>query len=196
MALEDGETRGPLAGFFPADLPVPTLEQALSPVAASFAHLHPESGRTVKLARKKARRAQAKHPFLSMDECTAIVLYTIEEEPRDVSLYFALNASLRNKQRVGVRPWRDYIWLLLHALRKLPAVDTRTVFRGCTKAPKEIGMELSVGFDFTWSSFSSTATTQDVMDTFVGKEGSRTFMTIVRFGSELALDPKNCWSSR
>ena len=57
LALEDGETRGPLGGFFPADLPVPSLQQALSPVAAPLPHLHPETGRTVKLARKKAKRA-------------------------------------------------------------------------------------------------------------------------------------------
>jgi hypothetical protein len=33
-------------------------------------------------------------------------------------------------------------------------------------------------FEFTWSSFSSTATTQGVMQTFVGQSGPRTLMTI------------------
>ena len=57
MALEDGEVRGPLVGFFPADLPVPSSEQALMGVATSYQHLHPESGRSVKLARKHAKKA-------------------------------------------------------------------------------------------------------------------------------------------
>eukprot|EP00966_Prymnesium_polylepis_P199099 4613743-Prymnesium_polylepis.1 len=53
-----------------------------------------------------------------------------------------------------------------------------TVFRGCKQTPADVGLELVAGFDFTWAGFSSTATTQDVMSTFVGQEGSRTLMTI------------------
>ena len=179
MAFEDGEVRGPLAGFFPATLRVPTLEQALAPLAADYPHLHAVTGRSVKLARKKAKKAQLKYPSLTMDECTAIVLYTMEEEPRETSLYYVMNAALRSKQRAEVRPWRDFIWLLLHALRKLPVAALPVVFRGCTKAPSELGLELEAGFEFSWAGFSSTATTQGVMSTFVGQAGPRTLLTIV-----------------
>ena len=178
MAFEDGEVRGPLEGFFPATLPVPTLEQALAALAASHPHLHADTGRSVKLARKKAKKAQLKYPSLTMDECTAIVLYTMEEEPRETSLYYVMNAALRSKQRAEVRPWRDFIWLLLHALRKLPVAALPVVFRGCTKAPSELGLELEAGFEFSWAGFSSTATTQGVMSTFVGQAGPRTLLTI------------------
>ena len=180
MALEDGAPRAPLSGLFPNDLPLPSLEDALVPIAAAsqLSHLHPTTGRSVKIARKQAKRAQAKHPSLTLDECTAIVLYTIEEFPRENSLYYALNLALRNQLRKAVRPWRDYIWLLLHALRKLPPATATIVFRGCTNSPDELGLELTAGFDFTWSSFSSTATTQDVMQSFVGQSGPRTLMTI------------------
>ena len=180
MALEDGAPRAPLSGLFPNDLPLPSLEDALLPIAAAsqLSHLHPTTGRSVKIARKQAKRAQAKHPSLTLDECTAIVLYTIEEFPRENSLYYALNLALRNQLRKAVRPWRDYIWLLLHALRKLPPATATIVFRGCTNSPDELGLELTAGFDFTWSSFSSTATTQDVMQSFVGQSGPRTLMTI------------------
>ena len=67
MAFEDGEVRGPLAGFFPATLPVPPFEQALAPLAAGHPHLHAVTGRSVKLARKKAKKAQVKYPSLMMD---------------------------------------------------------------------------------------------------------------------------------
>mgnify|MGYP002827998341 CR=1 FL=1 len=82
--------------------------------------------------------------------------------------------------RQTARPWRDYIWLLLHALRKLPPATATIVFRGCTNSPDELGLELTAGFEFTWSSFASTATTQDVMQSqsFVGQSGPRTLMTI------------------
>ena len=116
--------------------------------------------------------------MLTFDECVAIVLYTVEEIPRSESLYFRMNAALRDKQREQIRPWRDYIWLLLHALHKLPVASARTVFRGCKNSPSDLMPDLSVGFEFIWSSFSSTATTQDVMTTFVGKTGPRTLMTI------------------
>ena len=148
------------------------------PLAAMLPHLHPSSGRSVKIARKQAKRAQAKHLNISMDKCIAIVLYTMEEIPRESSLYYALNLALRNKVREAVRPWRDYIWLLLHSLRELPPAAEMLVFRGCKTTPADLGLELTKGFDFTWSSFSSTATTQGVMQTFVGQSGPRTLMTI------------------
>ena len=178
MALEDGAQRSPLSGLFPANLPLPSLEDALMPHSATLPHLHPSTGRSVKMARKQAKRAQAKHPDVTLDECTAIVLYTMEEIPRETSLYYVLNLALRNKVRAAVRPWRDYIWLLLHALRKLPPSTEVTVFRGCKKSPVDLGLELTKDFEFTWSSFSSTATTQGVMQTFVGQSGPRTLMTI------------------
>ena len=178
MALEDGGQRSPLSGLFPANLPLPSLEVALMPHSATLPHLHPSTGRSVKMARKQAKRAQAQHPDVTLDECTAIVLYTMEEIPRETSLYYVLNLALRNKVRAAVHPWRDYIWLLLHALRKLPPSTEATVFRGCKKSPADLGIELTKDFEFTWSSFSSTATTQGVMQTFVGQSGPRTLMTI------------------
>ena len=180
MALEDGAPRGPLSGLFPDDLPLPSLEDALTPIAAvaSLSHLHPTTGRSVKLARMQAKRAQAKHPSLTLDESTAVVLYTIEETSRENSLFYVLNQALRNQVRQTARPWRDYIWLLLHALRKLPPATATIVYRGCTRSPDELGLELNAGFEITWSSFSSTATTQGVMNHFVGQSGRRTLMTI------------------
>ena len=179
MALEDGAPRSSLSGLFPANLPLPSLEDALMPLAATLPHLHPSSGRTVKIARKQAKRAQAKHPNISLDKCTAIVLYTMEEEyARETSLYYVLNLALRNQMRHVVRPWRDYVWLLLHALRELPPSTEVTVFRGCKTTPADLGLELTEGFEFTWSAFTSTATKQGVMQTFVGQSGPRTLMTI------------------
>ena len=178
MALEDGAQRSPLSGLFPANLPLPSLKDALMPHSATLPHLHPSTGRSVKIARKQAKLAQEKHPDMTLDECTAIVLYTMEEIPRETSLYSVLNLAMRNTERATVQPWRDYIWLLLHALRKLPPSTEAIVFRGCKKSPADLRIELTKDFEFTWSSFSSTATTQGVMQTFLGQSGPRTLMTI------------------
>ena len=118
MGFEDGLSRGPLAGLFKGSLPIPSIEQALEKLALSHPHLHPESGLSVKIARKHAKRAQKKHPSLSMDECIAIVLYTSEEEPRDIPLYFKMNVALRSKDRRQLKPWRDFIWLLVKGLKR------------------------------------------------------------------------------
>ena len=133
MGFEDGLSRGPLAGLFKGSLPIPSIGQALEELALSHPHLHPESGVSVKIARRETKRAQKKHPSLSLDECVAILLlvYPIEEEPRDISPYFMMNAALRSKDRSQVKPWRDFIWLLVNSLRKLPPVDLGAVFRGC-----------------------------------------------------------------
>ena len=119
-----------------------------------------------------------KHVALTLDEAAVIVLYTMEEIPRENSLYFVLNTALRAKDRKLVKRWRDYIWLLMHALKKLPVASERTVFRGAKLTPAELQLELSDGFEFTWSAFSSTACTQGVMNGFVGDTGSRTLYTL------------------
>lgn len=184
LGLEDGDVLSPLAGLFPPDLPVPSLAEALAQVSAELKHLDPKTGRSVKLALKHAKKVLKKHPDLTADEVASIVLYTMEEVPRSISLYFALNGSLREKDREKVKPWRDYIWLLMHALRKLPTLPARTVFRGAKLTPTQLNMDLDsaslpeVGFEFTWGGFSSTALTQGVMSTFVGTDGPRTMLTI------------------
>ena len=145
----------------------------------SLPHLHPSSGKSVKLALKHAKKAIKKHPQLSLDEAASLVLYTIEEIPRELSLYYVMNGNLRAKDRKRVRPWRDYIWLLLHALRKLPVETELVLFRGARASPSDLQLDLDEdGFEFTWSGFSSTARTQGVMETFVGQEGMRTMLTL------------------
>ena len=56
--------------------------------------------------------------------------------------------ALRDQVREAVRPWRDYIWLLLHALYELPLSAETVVFRGCKKSPAELELELTAGFDY------------------------------------------------
>ena len=59
-----------------------------------------------------------------------------------------MNAALREKNRQAVRPWRDFVWLLLHALRKLPPSKARVVYRGMAKSG------LAEGAEQQWSAFS------------------------------------------
>ena len=80
------------AGLFPKSLPVPSLAQALSIIGQKFPRLGPE-GKCVKIARKHAKTIDPIHTRgMSEDQILALILYTMEQEPREESLYFLMNA--------------------------------------------------------------------------------------------------------
>ena len=79
--------RGPLGGMFPTDLPVPSFADALAPLSDKLPKVDPNKGQLAKMAWKKAGSIQAQFPSLTRDECAAVVLYTIEDMPRERSLY-------------------------------------------------------------------------------------------------------------
>ena len=190
LGFEDGGVRSPLAGLFPKAKPVPSLEQALAGIGAKYPDLGPE-GKCVKIARKQAKKIDPSHTQgMSADEIIALILYTMESAPREESLYFLMNAALRGKDRSSVKEWCDYIWLLLHAMRRIPQPTERSVYRGFKIEPgSTLKPELTKGADVTWSAFSSTASTVDVMSTFLGKEGER-IMYIIELTEPIARDVK------
>ena len=188
--------RGPLSGMFPVHLPVPSFADALAPLSDKLPKVEPSKGQLAKMAWKKAGSILAQFPSLTRDECAAVVLYTMEDMPRERSPYYVMNAALREKNRQAVRPWRDFVWLLLHALRKLPPSKARVVYRGMA------GSELEEGAELQWSAFSSTATKVDVMEVFLDAEeatsGPRTMIhleltePVGRDVSTFSLYPQEC----
>jgi hypothetical protein len=168
-----------LYGMFPADLPLLPLLDSLAGVMASRPDV--DIARPVKLAEKKAAKLANKHGALSEHERAAIVLYTMEAIPRETSVYFMVNAALRTVDREAVRPWRDYIWLLLNALRKLPPVATDThLYRGMKVGLAALGEAYVKGSEFQWAGFSSTSIHVDVMqaEDFLGRSGSRVLFNL------------------
>ena len=176
IGLEDGGVRSPLSGFFPKNLPVPSIPTSLENIGKKHPDLAPD-GKCVKLARRHMKKIDAVHTRgMSEDEVIALILYTIEAVPREESLYYLMSAALRGKNRSGVSEWRDFIWLLLHAMRKIEKPSERSVYRGIKIESGMFGSsrpDLTTGLDVTWSGFSSTASTIDVMNTFLGTEGER-----------------------
>ena len=62
---------------------------------------------------------------------------------------------------------------------KLPSVQLSGVVRGCKMRPKDLNLDLEVGEEITWAAaFTSTATSVDVMNTFLGDDGPRTLLQI------------------
>jgi hypothetical protein len=102
----------------------------------------------------------------------------METVPREQSPYYLMNAALRDKVRSKLLPWRDYIWLLLHAMQMLPLVTEATVFHGMKQLASSLPEDYSDGEEFVWSGFSSTASTVSVMEKFLGSTGDRTMLQL------------------
>eukprot|EP00732_Lithocolla_globosa_P003268 Lithocolla_globosa_v1_NODE_2536_length_1962_cov_3.215522.p1 type:complete len:604 gc:universal NODE_2536_length_1962_cov_3.215522:72-1883(+) len=168
--VEDGNFRNPLGGLFPSTLPVVSVSNALNP----FQHRMSDFHRTMTIATKHARKISPRYPQLSLDECTAIVVYTMEEIPRQASIYYMMNLALREIDRTAVRPWRDYVWLLLNALRKLPVPRPDLVYRGIRLSPEQLGTSYQSGEEFQAAAFMSTSSQLSTMETFLGSAGIRT----------------------
>lgn len=101
----------------------------------------------VKKAQRKARELEDTFPALSEDERAMISLYTMELHPKERSVYFAMNAALRDREREAVKVWRSAIWLLVTAMNKLPREKETVLYRGVKKAAAELGREV-VGNQF------------------------------------------------
>ena len=95
VGFEDGEERGPLQGIFHAGLPVKSLEASLAGLKATYPKLGPKD-LLFKKAQRKARQIEDDFPDMSIDKISAVVLYTLEDEPREISPYFLMNKALRD----------------------------------------------------------------------------------------------------
>ena len=74
---------------------------------------------------------------------------------RAISLLHDESRAAGEEPAGGEAVARDFVWLLLHALRKLPPSKARVVYRGMVASVGAKGGELQ------WSAFSSTATKLD-----------------------------------
>ena len=97
VGLEDGQERNVLAGVFNG-LSLQSFEESLQPVVSQSDNM----SLLMKKARKKARKVKG-YASMSEDMKAAIVLYTMEDYPRENSPYYLLNAALREKDRGKVR---------------------------------------------------------------------------------------------
>ncbi|CAK9055263.1 unnamed protein product [Durusdinium trenchii] len=167
---EDGEARMPLSALFKeAQLrPLDELVEQIRPMVSSDLDV------SVRMARRKAEELQEEFPNLTEDERAMLTLYTIEMFPKESSLYFVMNQALRARDRKAVQPWRDSIWLLLTAMRKLPRVEERIVQRGVTVHSSKLGKQAKTGKQFLWAGFSSTTTHVESLQAFLGQDGDRT----------------------
>ncbi|CAF1104339.1 unnamed protein product [Adineta steineri] len=158
----------PIEGY--EEMPLVPLEEAVAPLISILPKIQ-----TYTYVAKQ--RCESVSPGgLTQDESASVILYSMEWEPHEKCLYFALNAALRTEDRRKLKPWFSYLKLVLTALEKLPSTRC-TVFRGVNL---DLANQYTKGKTFVWWGFSSCTTSIEVLENeqFLDKTGQRTLFTI------------------
>jgi len=154
---------------------VPTLGEALEPVDAAYKGQLLTDSKT----KSDAARKKEKYKHLTHDEGCCLTVYTAEcQDNKQESVYWRCNAALRSNQTEEVRPWSNFILLLMVAWEKLPPDSSMTLWRGYKQSLDQLGVSFQKGKTLVLSSFTSAATKPGPMRTFLGKEGPRTLLQI------------------
>jgi len=158
----------PIKGY--DKMPLVSLEEAIQPLISSM----PEIEHMAYIAKQRCPKSSSSP--LSEDQSAAIMLYTMEWEPKEESVYFILNKSLRNEDRQSLKPWFLYLKLFFTALSLLPS-NSRTVYRG---VKHDLKHKYRKGEKIIWWGFSSCTQTMDVLsnEAFMGPSGNRTLFAI------------------
>eukprot|EP00698_Gefionella_okellyi_P003659 TRINITY_DN13427_c0_g1_i1.p1 TRINITY_DN13427_c0_g1~~TRINITY_DN13427_c0_g1_i1.p1 ORF type:complete len:562 (+),score=73.43 TRINITY_DN13427_c0_g1_i1:1651-3336(+) len=121
---------------------------------------------------------------MTHDEGAAIRLYTMQWGDEKDSLFYPLNAALRDANRNAIKPFFPYLTLLLSALDRLPKREG-TLFRGVRKDLKSLtdrhNQMLYVKDHLVpWWGFSSCTTNLEVLQSnqFLGQAGCRIMFCI------------------
>ncbi|CAF0818247.1 unnamed protein product [Adineta steineri] len=165
---EPQEMLMPIRGY--EKVPLVSLEEAVTPLVSIL----PEIQDYAYVAKQRCKSIPPDD--LTQDESASIMLYSMEWEPHEECLYFALNAALRSEDRRKLKPWFSYLKLILAALEKLPSTRCN-VFRGVNL---DLSEQYTVGKTFVWWGFSSCTISIEVLknEQFLGKTGERTLFTI------------------
>ena len=165
---ESGEILLPIQGY--EEQPEKSLEATIEPIV-SFV---PRVKQMAHVAKTKCQKPPADN--LSVDQSASIMLYSMDWAPKEKSLYYVLNATLRSKNRQKLVPWFPFLKLILTAFDRLPSKH-RFVYRGIKR---DMRKEYPKGETIIWWGFSSCTSTMEVLESeqFLGSIGTRTLFTI------------------
>ena len=158
----------PIQGY--TDMPLVSLEKAVEPLINTVHNIKDMAA----WAKWKCEDPPADK--LTKDQSASIILYSMQWEPQNKCLYFALNAALRDENRSKLKPWFPYLKLFLIAISRLPT-NHRPIYRGIKRDPRK---DYQKGQTILWWSFSSCTLNMDVLNNeqLLGSEGARTLFII------------------
>jgi len=164
----DEANRSPIYGY--QDLPLLPLEQATEKIIP----LVPGLANYVAQAKQQCNQNST---ILTWDESAAIYLYSMP-----IPFFSHLNKALRDENRHALKPWFAYLKLFMHALEKLPSVQT-DVWRGVLG---NTGSNLVKNDVRTWWSVNSCSTDLKVVELYLGEEGTL-FAIKSLYGKDISL---------
>jgi hypothetical protein len=98
-------------------------------------------------------------------------MYTSDlgSDGHEKNVFYRLNKVLNDRGMVEVMMWRDYLFLLLSSLRKLPRFRPQSgaLYRGISARVKLDATHYAVGNTVTWHSFCSTSVDMAVTKGFI-----------------------------
>ena len=164
----------------------PTLEETL--VSMGYEKAKELAEEFTKKATEKLKELDA--PGVTVEDVAAIFCYTSEWDTAkfgdDESPYRKLNNSLSvNRNNKSLKKTRGFLFLLLQALRKLPRFvpENHTLYRGLqahvqTEADPKFPERkpYAAGNEKTWWAFTSTTTSLEATQTFLGTTGGTLFV--------------------
>lgn len=152
---------------------VPTIEEAIQPLKTVLKEVDKMLDKVFNNKRLNSI------DYLKKDEAAAILLYTLEWNPRKESLYHILNNTLSIKDRDRkLEPWKLFLRLLLVALSKLPLVENTTVYRGIPVLADYPGRQA-----VTWYSFTSTSSDERFAKRFCSENCNESTLFVIRLRS-------------
>jgi hypothetical protein len=107
-------------------------------------------------------------------------LTTETESEDEISAYSLMNSALRNRDRQQVELFKDYIWLLFHALWHAPVYKGHTLFRARPKAASHYADTTTNGVKYTDYSFASATQHISVTKDFVADSAGTQWVYDIR----------------
>ncbi|CAA0148953.1 ADP-ribosyltransferase domain-containing protein [Tenacibaculum maritimum] len=108
-------------------------------------------------------------PSLSIDELTAIKVYTSDEVRNGVKIYSELNSQLRSSSLDDYNQGLNH--LLNDGLGKMTQHNGDLVFRGCGQAESQLAKTWNVGDEITFKDFKSSSVNEGIAEGFMNSGG-------------------------
>lgn len=131
--------------------------------------------RILHMAKDAVEFGHLKECGLSVDDVAMIMQYSAEDTVPP--FYKELNRVCYDRDRSNAHAYAKSMWLLAHALKKLPRYGKSQVFRG---VKLDLSADYPEGRTVVWHGWVSTTTAIKVLETpqFCGDSGDRTFFII------------------
>ena len=117
--------------------------------------------------------------YFFVDDAAAVAMYTFDFGPKeyDHNPYRIINRELNGRTANGLIRIRDALYLLMKALRKLPIVKGKTLYRG-VKCRVDTQDQYREGSVITWAAFTSTSPDIKATKYFLTKDEKITDCTL------------------